>query len=271
MHFLMFPCFVSPAVSLFVLLDFLFLILLLPFATLILTPSTVELSPITPSGGSSSHGDQAWLQREAQALARFSHPNVVAIHEIGETPGGDVFVVMEHVDGVTLREWQTEPRTVDAILAVYRQAAAGLARDADGVLWLDGDRPGEALRAPEVDAQVTEVLVEENSVVQAGQTVIRLDVASLKIELERAEARLATVREDLLALERQYRQRRDELALAEEQRSFAERELARQRELVGAKLSPATRLELAEHEVLQARGRVEIGRASCRERVCLYV
>jgi len=111
---------------------------------------------------------------------------------------------------------------------------------------------------PEVDAQVTEVLVEENSVVQAGQTVIRLDVASLKIELERAEARLATVREDLLALERQYRQRRDELALAEEQRSFAERELARQRELVGAKLSPATRLELAEHEVLQARGRVEI-------------
>ena len=89
---------------------------------------------------------------------------------------------------------------------------------------------------PEVDAQVTEVLVEENSVVQAGQTVIRLDVASLKIELERAEARLATVREDLLALERQYRQRRDELALAEEQRSFAERELARQRELVGAKL-----------------------------------
>lgn len=118
---------------------------------------------------------------------------------------------------------------------------------------------------PEVDAQVNEVLVEENSIVQAGQPVVRLDVASLKIDVERAEARLATVREDLLALERQYRQRRDELALAEEQSQFAERELARQRELVGAKLSPATRLELAEHEVVQARGRVDILRQGIEE------
>ncbi|MBU3671823.1 MAG: HlyD family secretion protein [Sinobacteraceae bacterium] len=118
---------------------------------------------------------------------------------------------------------------------------------------------------PEVDAQVNEVLVEENAVVQAGQAVVRLDVASLKIDLERAEARLATVGEDLLALERQYRQRGDELALADEQLRFAERELARQRELVGAKLSPATRLELAEHEVLQARGRVDILRQGIEE------
>ena len=48
---------------------------------------------------------------------------------------------------------------------------------------------------PEVDAQVTEVLVEENAVVERGQPVVRLDVASLKIELERADAHLATVRE----------------------------------------------------------------------------
>ena len=44
------------------------------------------------------------LVREAKALAQLNHPNVVAIHEIGEDDGG-VFVAMEHVDGGTLADW----------------------------------------------------------------------------------------------------------------------------------------------------------------------
>ena len=44
------------------------------------------------------------LQREALALACLAHPNVVAIHEVGEA-GGQVFLVMERVDGATLRGW----------------------------------------------------------------------------------------------------------------------------------------------------------------------
>jgi serine/threonine-protein kinase len=65
--------------------------------------------------------------REAQALARLSHPNVVAVHEVGQVDG-DVFVVMEHIDGLTLRDWQDEPtRTVDEILHAYILAGQGLA------------------------------------------------------------------------------------------------------------------------------------------------
>ncbi|HRI65370.1 MAG TPA: serine/threonine-protein kinase [Polyangium sp.] len=65
--------------------------------------------------------------REAQALARLSHPNVVAVHEVGQV-NGDVFVVMEHIDGKTLRTWQDEaPRTVEEILQAYVQAGRGLA------------------------------------------------------------------------------------------------------------------------------------------------
>ena len=44
------------------------------------------------------------LVREAQAMARLSHPNVVAVYDVG-TDGERVFVAMELVEGGTLREW----------------------------------------------------------------------------------------------------------------------------------------------------------------------
>jgi serine/threonine protein kinase len=44
------------------------------------------------------------LLREAQALARLAHPNVVAIHDVG-TIGDRVWLAMEFVDGQTLGAW----------------------------------------------------------------------------------------------------------------------------------------------------------------------
>src|SRR5687767_3738818 len=48
--------------------------------------------------------DRSELTREAQALAKLRHGNVVAVHEIG-TWQGLPFVAMEHVRGPTLRAW----------------------------------------------------------------------------------------------------------------------------------------------------------------------
>jgi len=76
--------------------------------------------------GASSGGHRDRLLREAQALARLSHPNVVAVHDVG-TFGDDVFIAMEFVEGQTLREWLKEkPRGQREILDVFLAAGQGL-------------------------------------------------------------------------------------------------------------------------------------------------
>ena len=44
------------------------------------------------------------LLREAQAMARLSHPNVIPVHDVG-TLGDQVFIAMKLVDGGTLADW----------------------------------------------------------------------------------------------------------------------------------------------------------------------
>ncbi|HEX7701333.1 MAG TPA: serine/threonine-protein kinase, partial [Kofleriaceae bacterium] len=66
------------------------------------------------------------LRREAQALAKLSHPNVVAVHDVGDHDG-QTFIAMALVDGVTLRVWLEQPREVAATLDVLRAAGRGIA------------------------------------------------------------------------------------------------------------------------------------------------
>lgn len=66
------------------------------------------------------------LHREARAMARISHPNVVTVHDIG-TIGDHLFVGMEYVHGSTLRAWCAEhARTWIEILDVFLAAGRGL-------------------------------------------------------------------------------------------------------------------------------------------------
>src|SRR5438067_5914182 len=64
----------------------------------------IKLLRPEPSGSEGATEGRARLLREAQAMARLSHPNVIAVHDVG-TYQDQVFVVMELVAGVTLRAW----------------------------------------------------------------------------------------------------------------------------------------------------------------------
>jgi serine/threonine-protein kinase len=66
------------------------------------------------------------IVREARLLARLSHPGVVQVHEILEA-GDEVYLVMEFVQGRTLRAWDAAARPWRERLGVYVQAGRALA------------------------------------------------------------------------------------------------------------------------------------------------
>jgi formylglycine-generating enzyme required for sulfatase activity len=86
----------------------------------------VALKLIKPGQGVKDTA-RARLLREAKAIARLQHPNVVAVHDVGVIDD-QVFLAMEFVAGGTIKSWVAEkPRTWREILDVFIAAGRGLA------------------------------------------------------------------------------------------------------------------------------------------------
>ena len=73
-----------------------------------------------------NHESQLRLSREARALARIEHPNVVALYEMSGLDG-NVFIAMEMLDGGTLREWMQTPHDWREVIAMFARFGRGLA------------------------------------------------------------------------------------------------------------------------------------------------
>ncbi len=87
----------------------------------------IKLLRPVPTEGMSLEEISAGLLLEAQTMARLSHPNVVGVYDVG-TFDGQIFIVMEYVEGRTLTEWLAErPRHWREILDVFLAAGRGLA------------------------------------------------------------------------------------------------------------------------------------------------
>ena len=100
----------------------------------------------TAARGAAARTARERLLREAKAIARLSHPNVVVVHDAGAiddpVDGDRVFLAMEFIEGETLAGWLgTAPRTWRAIRDVF--AAAG-----DGI----GGRARSRARPPRLQA-----------------------------------------------------------------------------------------------------------------------
>ena len=68
------------------------------------------------------------FRREARAAARLNHPNVADTYDYGILPGGEAYIVMELVEGQTLREYINASGALDAgeAVAIARQIADGI-------------------------------------------------------------------------------------------------------------------------------------------------
>ena len=97
----------------------------------------VALKLLRP-GRDNSPRNQARMQREARAMAKLSHPNVVQVYEVGRFEE-QVFVAMEFVQGRTLGVWlRAQEHTWLEILGVMVQAGRGLqAAHEAGVIHAD--------------------------------------------------------------------------------------------------------------------------------------
>ena len=102
----------------------------------------IKLLLPTRNGASGSDNPRARLLREAQAVAKLNHPNVITVHDVGTyepsswgeaagLPGDDgtaVYVVMELVRGTDLKAWlRAEPRRCKDVLDKFLAAGRGLA------------------------------------------------------------------------------------------------------------------------------------------------
>ena len=179
-------------------------------------------------GGAASQSPEGRtrLMREAQAIARVSHPNVVVVYDVG-TFGDRVFIAMELVAGHTLRYWMHErARTWPEVLEVFAAAGRGLvaahekelvhrdfkpdnvmiAPDGQvrvmdfGLVQLAGDRTGAALAAPSAKVETATkaaIIVDEEDLLSTrpqGVTVSRARTLGgpLSIDLTRTGAAVGT-------------------------------------------------------------------------------
>jgi serine/threonine protein kinase/tetratricopeptide (TPR) repeat protein len=94
----------------------------------------VKLLRARTSAGQSAVEGRTRLLREAQAIARLSHPNVVVVYDVG-TFEDTVFIAMEFIEGDTARYWlNAAERSWREVLRVFLAAGRGLAAAHDAGL-----------------------------------------------------------------------------------------------------------------------------------------
>src|SRR5260221_2093862 len=84
----------------------------------------VALKLLRHTGGDSDLRKR--LLREARAMARLKHPNVLTVYEVGSEGDRD-FIAMELIDGGSLDAWLTGTPPRKDVIAALLSAGAGVA------------------------------------------------------------------------------------------------------------------------------------------------
>lgn len=110
----------------------------------------------------------------------------------------------------------------------------------------------------QVSGPIVEVAVAENQPVARGDLLVRLDAEPFEVALEQAKAKLAGVRQNIAALKADFRQKQEELRLAEENLSYAQVVFRRQSELTRQHVASEAKFDEAKHAVDVARQQISV-------------
>jgi eukaryotic-like serine/threonine-protein kinase len=137
---------------------------------------------------------------EGQALARLSHPNVVPVYDVGVVDD-HVYLVMEWVQGTTLRAYAASPCSRRALVAAYRQAGEGLAAAHRAGLVHRDFKPDNAIRGDDDRVRVLDFGLARSDAEQPEQ-VRRLAGTPRYMPPEQAAGEVVTAAADQFAFAR---------------------------------------------------------------------
>jgi tetratricopeptide (TPR) repeat protein len=125
---------------------------------------------------------RAWLMREAQAMARIRHPNVVTVYDFGEFRD-NVFLTMEFVEGGTLRRWMRTPRALADVLTLFVGAGRGLAAAHKvGLVHLDFKPENVLIDGVTAEPRVTDFGIADTTLETSGDALAGTDAQAPESE-----------------------------------------------------------------------------------------
>ncbi|MBP2300736.1 HlyD family secretion protein [Azospirillum picis] len=116
--------------------------------------------------------------------------------------------------------------------------------------YVQGDMVGIAT---DVSGIVKQIAVRENQAVKAGDVLFRLDDLPFRLAVDRAEAQIGIVRNDLAALQASYRDMQAQIAQAQADIDFYTTDLERQKQLANSNFASRATYDQSRHNVETAR------------------
>lgn len=119
--------------------------------------------------------------------------------------------------------------------------------------YVEADKVGIST---DVSGLVKEVDVRDNQLVAAGDVLFKLDDEPFQLTLDRANAQLGIVRNDINALKANYRDMQAQIAQAEDSVAYYDREFQRQQSLIQQHVTAQTNFDAARHNLQVAQQKV---------------
>ncbi len=112
----------------------------------------------------------ARFQREARAMARLEHPNIITVHDYGQTAEGRLYIVMEFVDGANLAQLMRMGALEESALSL---PVAGI------------DSAGPARRVPQLDILAIAAQLCDALAFAHGEGVVHRDIKPANVMIDK--------------------------------------------------------------------------------------